>query len=216
MFDEKKKTSLVNRCALVSTPAQPQQQQDQPRVNTLTQMGPCMAGEQAITLSCILERLLDESGNFRGQIVYPVVGEIQHDPGVARLQRAFEFRGAIKTDGPTGLVYRMLPSHATGANSWLTSAESAMHSLVGTWGRVTSDRNAGVYRFERLNLPAQVNNSISDVDELIDELLADYVIDSLDHPVLQRLLNQSSSQGNQGYGFTTTAAADEEDNDEVY
>jgi hypothetical protein len=212
MFNQSKKVSISNRCAPVSTPGQ-SQQQPQPRVWTLTQMGPGMAGEQALTLSGILERLYDDSGKFRGQILRLVVGEIQHDPGVARLQRAFEFRWAIKTDGPTGLVYRMLPSSTTGANSWLTSAESAMHSLVGTWGRVTSDRNAGVYRFERLNLPARVNNGIPDVDDLVDELLADYVIDSLDHPVLERLLNPAAPS------LATTAAPvtpSMEDDDEVY
>ena len=90
--------------------------------------------------------------------MYPVVSEIHHDPGVARLLRAFEFRGAITVDRQTGLVYRLLPSPATDANSWLTSGEAAMHSLVGTWGRVTSDRNAGVYLIEPLNLPTRVNS----------------------------------------------------------
>ena len=213
MVNEVKKTSLVNRCAPVTTPGQPQQQTNQPRVWSLTQMGAGMAGEQALTLSGILERLHDEAGNFRGQIVHPVISEIQLDPGVARRLRAFELRGARTVDGQTGVVYRMLPSSTTGANSWLTSAESAMHSLVGTLGRVTSDRDAGVYSFERLNLPAQANNSIPDVEELIDELLADYVIDSLDHPVLERLLQPAAPSPG---AAATPVTPSVEDNDEVY
>jgi hypothetical protein len=195
MFDESKKVSLSNRCAPVTAPGQSQQQTKQPRVWSLTQMGEGMAGEQALTLSGILERLLDESGNFRGQIVHPVVGEIQQDPGVARLQRAFEFRAARTADGQTGVVYRMLPSSTTGANSWLASAESAMHSLVGAWGRVTSDRNAEVYRFERLNIEPYEVGAFPDIDDLIDEVLAYFVIESLDHPVLQRLLGAKPAAG---------------------
>jgi hypothetical protein len=214
MFDESTKVTISNRCAPVTAPGQPQQQTNQPRVWTLTQMGSGMAGEQALTLSGILERLHDESGNFRGQIVHPVVGEIQQDPGVARLQRAFEFRGA-GTDGQTGLVYRMLPSPATGANSWLTSAESAMHSLVGTWGRVTSDRNAGVYHFERLNLPAHMNTDIPDVDALVDELLENFIIDRLDHPVLQRLLAPDVPATPAGYAGSNVTDV-EDDSHEIY
>jgi hypothetical protein len=195
MFDENKKTSVSSRCAPVATSPTQQQLQHQPRVWSPPQMGPGMAGEQALTLSGIPERHLDESGNYRGQTIHLVAGDIQTEPSVARLLRAFEFRGASTTGGHTGLLYRMLPSPTAGANSWLVSAESTMHSLVGTWGRVTSDHNASVYRFERLNQPTRIDNGIPDVDDLIDELLTDFVIESLEHPVLQRLLGAKPATG---------------------
>jgi hypothetical protein len=175
-----------------------------------------MAGEQARILSGILERLYDDSGNFRGQILRLVVGEIQQDPGVARLVRDFEFRGAMKVDPQSGLVYRMLPSSTTGANSWLTSAESAMHSLVGTWGRVTSDRAADVYRFERLNIEPYEVAAIPDIDDLIDEVLADYVIDSLEHPVLQRLLRAKPATGKPTPYPATGSSFNLEADNEIY
>jgi hypothetical protein len=215
MIEDSKKKTISNRCAPIA--ATNQQQQSQPRVDSLTQLGSGMAGREARILSCYPERQTDDQDNFQGEIIYPVIGDIQNDPRVAASTRGFEFRAAITIDGKSRLVYRKLPFAATGAtNSWLTSAETAMHSLVETLGRVTSDRNAGVYRFERLNQTARVNNRIPDVDEMIDELLAEFVIESLGHPALQRLLNQSHPQGNQGFGFTTNAVADQEDNDEVY
>jgi hypothetical protein len=215
MTFDSKKTPIAKACAPAATSGQLQQQQ--PRVWSLAQLGPGLAGWQAATLSGIAQRQVDESGNYQGQTFYAVVGNIQHEPGVARILRTFEFRAAITTDRQTGLVYRMLPYAAAGINSWLRSAETSMYSLVGTWGRVTSDRNAGAYCFERLNLPARVNNNLLDIDDLIDELLADYVIDTLDHPALQRLLNQSSPQGTQGLGLTTSAVIDEGDHaDYVY
>jgi len=216
MFEEKKGISLSHRCAPVTTQGQPRQQQHQPRVWALTQMGPGMAGADALTLSGIPDQIVDESGNYKGKIVYPVVSEIQHDPGVARLLRAFEFRGAITADSQTGLLYRLLPSPAMGTNSWLTSGEAVMHSLVEVWGRVTSDREAGIYRVEHLNLPALDNGGIPDVDAMLEELLSEYVIDNLEHPTLKRLLGQSPPAGNQGFGLTTTAVADEDDIDEIY
>ena len=214
MSFEKKKTTIAESCAPKAGTAQSLQQNS--RIWSLTQMGAGMAGPDLRILSCVFESRSDEHGNFQGETPYPLIGEIQHYPAISRVQKSVEYRPAVTVDGPTGLLYRKLPSANGFANSWLTSAETSMHSLIETWGRVTSDHNASVYRFERLNLPARVNNGIPDVDELIDELLADYVIDSLDHPVLQRLLNQSSSQGNRGYEFTTNAVADEEDDIEIY
>jgi hypothetical protein len=214
MIEDSKKKTISNRCAPIA--ATNQQQQSQPRVDSLTQLGSGMAGREARILSCYLERQTDDQDNFQGEIIYPVIGDIQNDPRVAASTRGFEFRAAITIDGKSRLVYRKLPFAATGAtNSWLTSAETAMHSLVETLGRVTSDRNAGVYRFERLNQTARVNNRIPDVDEMINELLAEFVIESLEHPALQRLLNPATPSAQSRYG--ASAALDiVEDNNEVY
>jgi hypothetical protein len=81
--------------------------------------------------------------------------------------------------------------------------------------RVTSDRAAGVYRFERLNLPARENNGIPDVDDLVDELLEDFVIDRLDHPALQRLLAPDAPAAPTAYAVSTALDV-EDDIDEVY
>jgi hypothetical protein len=178
---------------------------------SLTQMGSGMSGQDARTLSCIFDRQTDEQGNFQGEMPYPVIGKIQAYPAISALQRTVEWRIGITLDQVTGLLYRKLPSPNGFGNSWLTSGEIAMQSWVGNWGRITSDRHAGVYRFEALKLSGRTRPNFPDIDDLIDELLAEYVIDRLDHPVLARLLPQTSTPP-----LTSSTQGAEDDTDDVY
>ena len=192
MFEEGKGKHLSNRCAPIAAPHQ-QQQEHQPGLMSLTQLGAGMVSREARTLSCVAERITGEGGQYLGEKIHPVIGDIQAHPRVAAVLRPYEFRAALTTEGKQGLVHRKLPFAATsGTNSWLTSGQAAVLSLAEHVGRVTSDRNAGIYRYERLNLPSPARDSIPDVDELIDQLLAEYVVDRPDHPMLLRILGQSA------------------------
>jgi hypothetical protein len=175
-----------------------------------------MAGQDTRRISCVIDRQTDEHGNYQGETLYPVVGEIQTHPAVSALLKQVECRLAVTVDQTTGLLYRKLPSANGFANSWLTSAEVAIQSWVGSWGRVTSDRNAGVYRFEGLNLHSRPQPSFPDIDGLIDELLADWVIDRLDHPVLERLLTPTAPSMATTDAPGSPAQIDEEDADDIY
>jgi hypothetical protein len=203
--------SISTLCAPEVKPAQ----QHASRIWSLTQMGAGMAGPDSRVISCVIEKLTDAQGNFKGKTPWAVIGEVQHHPSVSRELKSLEWRSAVTVDQITGLLYRKPPAANGFSNSWLDSGEDAIRSWVGTWGRVSSDHNAGAYRFEPLNLPGRSQPSFPDVDDLINELLADYVIDRLDHPVLQRLLNPVTPPAQSRY--EASAALDiEEDNHEVY
>jgi hypothetical protein len=208
------KLHISNACAPVAGTTQSSQRDR--RIFSPTQLGSGTVGPDSRILSCVFDRLTDEHGNFRADTPYAVMGEIQAYSAVSTLLRPVEWKPAVTIDQKTGLLYRKLPSPNGFSNSWLTSGETAVQSWVNTWGRVTSDRNAGVYRFEALNLPGRSQPDFPDIDELIDELLAEFVIDSLDHPVLERLLNPAAPP------TATTASAvyqwqdNEGDADEIY
>ena len=208
-MSEFKKVSISNACAPEAGIAKTSSQES--RILSLTQMGSGMAGQDARILSCLFDRQTDEYGNFKGEKPYAVVGQIQTYPAVSTLLKPVEWRIAVTVDQKTCLLYRKLPAANGFSNSWLTSGEIAMQSWVGNWGRVTSDRNAGVYRFEALNLSGRTRPTFPNIDDLIDELLAEYVIDRLDHPVLGRLLRQVSPPL-----VTSSTQDDEDDNDDVY
>jgi hypothetical protein len=207
--------SIASRCAPVATPSQ-NQHADQSRVWPLSQMGSGILGEESLTLSCIRDEQKNEGGFFRGQIIYPIVGDLQYDPQVAQRQRAFELRVGVTADRKTGLIYRMLPVPGSRPNSWLESAENVMLALVGTWGYVDSDADAGIYRFQRLNITQPAQASFPDIHDLVDQLLAEFVIDSLDHPVLQRLLGHVPITGPASSGLSTNTANVEEEEDDIY
>lgn len=173
-----------------------------------------MASKEALTLSAIPERKQGTKGQYQSQFIYPVISEAQTNPEVAAALRAFELRTAMTVDGETGLVYRMLHRPGWPPNSWLVSADTALEAAVHSWGRISSDHTAGTYRFEPLNLPGRPAPVFPDLGDLIDELLADYVIDRLDHPVLQKLLGDPVSTSVQQTPFHVES--NEEEDDDIY
>jgi hypothetical protein len=207
-----KPTSISLACAPAA--GTPQSNPRNSRIWSLTQMGSGMAGQDARIISCVFERLTDEQGNFRGEIPYAVSGDIQTYPPLSALLKSVEWRAAGTINQITGLLYRKLPSPNGFSSSWLTSGEAAMHALVGNWGRVLSDRHTSMYRFEALHLSGYRQPRFPDIDELIDELLSDYVIDRVDHPVLERLLKPPvPSMATTAAPFSPTL---EDDDDEIY
>jgi hypothetical protein len=201
------KLAISSACAPAAGTTKPS------RIWSPTQVGSGIIGSDSRILSVIFESHEDAQGNFQGNTPYAVTGEIQAYTPVSTLLKPVEWRPAVTIDQKTGLLYRKLPSPNGFGNSWLTSGEIAVQAWVGNWGRVTSDRNAGVYRFEALNLPGRAQPTFPDIDELINELLEGFVINSPDHPVLERLLNPAAPS------LATTATPvtpSMEDNDEVY
>jgi len=205
--------SISNRCAPAANPAQqrvrPEEQAD---VWSLTQMGGGMAGKDARKLCCWIERLTDAQGHFQGEIIHPVIGDLQTDSRFAASLREIEIRAAITTDRKSGVIYRKLPYTGAAPNSWITSAEAVMNALVETCGRAKSDHHAGAYTFERLNIGTEFATFMPDVDIMIDKLLANYVIDSLDHPTMQRLLGNSSPS----MDTQSDVALEDDDDGEIY
>ena len=215
-MSELSKTSIAALCAPAAGPAHQQLQQlEQPGIWSLTQMGSGMAGKDSRTLVCWPERLSDNQGNFQGETIHPVIGDLQTDSRIAASLREIEIRAAITTDRIPGLIYRKLP-YATGVpNSWIISGKTVMDALVEGCGRARSDHNAGSYYFEPLNGATEFASFMPDVDIMIDKLLADYVIDSPDHPTLQRLLNPGQQDSSAQFG-NIIADLDDEGDDEVY
>lgn len=207
------KLSIASACAPAAVGAKAIPQNN--RIWSLTQAGAGMAGSDARILSCVFDRQTDEHGNFRGEIPYPVIGEIQAHPPLTALLKSVEWRPVVTLDGKTGLLYRKLPSPGF-SNSWLDSGEIAVQAWVDAWGRVTSDRHAGVYRFEALNLPGRPQPTFPDIDELIDGLLTDYVINRLDHPVLECLLKPAAAPASSSVAYPDASIDDEEDDNAIY
>ncbi len=210
---EKNIKSIAHLCAPAKGPAQQQaKKEEQHGLWALAQMPGGRVGRDARRLVGWMEGLVDSQGNYAGEVFHPVTADLQNDPRLVSTLREIEVRAAVNTDRKQGLIYRKLP-YATGANnSWITSAEVVMDALTENCGRARADHSAGIYHFESLNIASNLAAMMPDVDLMIDKLLADYVIDSLDHPTLERLMgNSSPSTDSQSDG-----TLEDDDDGEVY
>ena len=92
-----------------------------------------------------------------------------------------------------------------------------MQAQVGTWGYIGTDKHAGVYQFHRLNILQPAPASFPDINDLVDELLAEYVIESLDSPLLLQVLGLAAT--NRTASPTTpvgTESSGDDAEDEIY
>jgi hypothetical protein len=180
----------------------------QPRVFSPAQRGVGITGSQKQEFACVIKRLEDEKGYYQGDIIHPVVGTIQGNPTIARLIRNVECRVSIDINGPPGLIYRKLPLRWGNTNSWIDSAEKSIYASVEQWGQITSDRLLEEYRFEPMANPPEIPNDFPSIKQLFTELLSEFVIDSVDHPVIMRLLGLDASPAGQEF--------EEEDDESAY
>ena len=216
MSNTSAKRGIAAACAPVKNPSQ-QQPPGQTRIWSLTGMASGMLGEASLTLAGIRYQHKNEAGAFQSQTIHPVVGDIQYDPQIARRLRSFEFRVGVTTAKEIGLVYRMLPAPGSNPNSWIMSADTVMQTQVGSWGYVSTDKEAGVYQFHQLNIQQPAPATFPDINDLADELLAEYVIDSLESPVLQQILGlvAANPPANPATPVDTDSSRDDEE-DEIY
>lgn len=180
---------------------------EQPNIWPLSQRGNGYTGVEAVVLRCLVDKQTGESGEYKGDHLYALATTIQYEPRVAKSARNIEFRATQNIEGQVGLLYRKLPISGGKRNSWIDSAGVAVSASVGRWGAYIADHAAEAYRFEpMLNPPESVE--LPTPNYLINSLLAKDYIDSLAHPVVQKLL---------GYGVSKSATPlDQEDDSSAY
>jgi hypothetical protein len=161
------------------------------RLLPLAKRGLGYTGTKSLPLACIFLKETNQYGGFQGETLHPVTADIQQDPRVSRLIRAVKFHSTLSATGETGLLYYKPPIPGLPPNTWLASAQQAVHASVECWGHFTSDNIAEAYRFIPAvdQLPAP--DKLADPRDLIQEILGDRVITSMDHPAIQRLCGYS-------------------------
>ncbi|MEH6517808.1 MAG: hypothetical protein V7742_14075 [Halioglobus sp.] len=189
MQNDKQNISIFDQCTAVAAEVIGAQQK--PRVYSLSQRGFGVTGSQKKVLACVIETVYDSRGRYQGETIYPAIGALQAEPQVVPLLRDVEIRPSIILGGKTGIVYRKLPLPWGDPNSWVESGEKAIYASVDQWGQINSDRQMEMYRFEEMLNPPELPEEFPSIKLLFDELLADSVIDSVDHPVIQRLCGYS-------------------------
>jgi hypothetical protein len=186
---EESKIDVAHLCAPItgSTSAQ----QSGTRLWSLTKRGLGYTGAKSQTLACIFVKETNQFGGFQSETLYPVAAGVQQDPRISRHIRTVEFHSTITSTGETGLLYHKPPILGLPPNTWLASAKQAVHTSVECWGYFTSDRMAEAYRFIPADNQLPDPDKLTDPKDLIQEILGDRVITSMDHPVIQRLCGYS-------------------------
>jgi len=152
----------------------------------------------SVRLGCLMEQQTSQRGNYMSPIVHPVAANIQQHKQMKPHIRLLELRVAKLFNGNTGLIYRKLPGTNGPGNSWLDSAAKSMRSAAGTWGTIRADHDYSRYEYIETDSPATGIPPLPDLSELVQELLGDYLIDTLEHPALRQLrgyqpMNEPSS-----------------------
>jgi hypothetical protein len=144
-----------------------------------------------VPIACIVDRKLDKWGNPTGEEYYPVTGELQNQVGAGL--RTVAFHPCMPISG-VGFIYpqKQDPPHAW-ANSWNASLAQALELPPGQWRTVWSDKDEDCYQHDQVAPPVEGIPEYPGFQEDLEQALTPNIIDSLDHPVLQRLLGQQDT-----------------------
>jgi hypothetical protein len=127
---------------------------------------------------------VDEDGEF-----YLVRPDIAHELPDAKL---FELYPWITRQGSLGLWPVGGPGPDGKTNAWHLSARRACHELLKRWGQVRTEGRGGsggyIVEAARAPYPDPVWPENVDLDRLLELAFEDRDLDSLDHPVVQKLL----------------------------
>lgn len=172
----------------------------------LSKRGLGYTGSKSLSLACIIEKRTNEFGGFAGEVLYPVAAAVQHDPHVGQHVRHIEFHSTMTATGDLGLLYYKTPISGLPPNSWLATAQLAVHASIERWGHFASDHNIKGYHFVPAHDQLPAPDKLPNPRKLVEELLGESVITSLEHPVISQLLGLSVTSN-------TNSTGGEEDED---
>ncbi len=185
------KTNPLHACSPVSgfqpsSSAAPEHKIRRPRRDE-----PFTTVAEPVPVACIVDRKSDNWGNPSGEDYYPVIAELQNQvgPGI----RSVAFHPCVSASGE-GFIYpqKLDPPHAW-ANSWNASLAQALSLPPGQWRTVWSDKEAECYQHDLVAPQMENTPEYPKFQEDLEQALTPNIIDSLDHPVLQRLLGQQDT-----------------------
>jgi hypothetical protein len=191
---------LLDKCS----PTSKRPRRPQPGVTTPALRGLGITGPDHIIYPCLTEKLYGWRGHLEGEIFHPVFWGVQLHQKIADLMQSIAFYPSLSSDGEYRLVAVKMPNDGIPVDSWTESANRVVEASIGRLGRIVTDTQHRVYRFEQVNIEQHVQPHFPDTLELVQTFLLDHVIDSLEHPFIQCLL------GSESYGYY------EEDEDEEF
>ena len=156
-------------------------------------------------IACLVDRKRDSWGNTASEEYYPVIGELQSQVGSAI--RSIAFHPCATASGETFICPQKLDPPNAWANSWNASLAQALDLPRGQWRTIWSDKSAECYKHELVDAPREGIPEYPECRKDLEQALTPNIISSLDHAVLQQLLDQADS--------TTDADADAS-NEEIY
>ena len=145
--------------------------------------------ERAIELPCISEGLKSPSGDYQGEVLYPVATHVQAQH--PNLCKTIVFHACVSI---TGQHFLLIQKTTTG-NSWNLSKHEAI--AQGRKGAITLRSNSELNLYEHSSVDVEIKNTLDKAafDTLCDKAFGGLVIQDPDHDVLKRLLPSSDIWG---------------------
>ncbi len=179
--------SLAN-CAPATSPPEAHRPATCPIIRRATQDEDFTTLADPVTLACIVDRQEDSWGNYTGEIYYPVSGTLQGNIGLP--VRSVAFHPCITATGTTFIYPQKLDPPRSRVNSWNASLADALSHQPGHWRRIWSDSDAQRYQHDLVSARMEDTPAYPGFRDDLEQVLSPNIINSLDHPVIQRLLCQ--------------------------
>jgi hypothetical protein len=160
-------------------------QQDEPFTRVVT---------EPITIACLIDRKEDNGGFYAGEDYYPVPAQFQNQ--ARRFLRNLAFHACVTAYGEWFILAQKLDLPHSRPNSWNESLAKALGEPVGQWLKVWSDSPAQRYQYELVQPQMEGTPEYPDFAEDLEKSLVPNIIDTLNHPVLQRLLDDRAGRNN--------------------
>jgi hypothetical protein len=190
--DKPRNASKLDSCR--RTKQQDSVQPGQPQIGRPPRDEPFTRVDEGIALQCIIYRNRDQWGNYTGEEYYPVTADLHSTIPVP--MRTVAFHPCISKPGQCYICPQKVDPPGSRSNPWNASLAEALSVPSGQWLKIWSDRDAERYQHELL--PPQMEGTLEypDFAKDLEKALVPNIIDTLNHPVLQRLLDDRAGRNN--------------------
>jgi hypothetical protein len=149
---------------------------------------------EPITIACIIERKEDSGGFYAGEDFYPVPKKYQDQ--MRRFLRNLAFHPCGTATRARIIVPQKLDPPHSRPNTWNESLAKALGEPVGQWLKIWSDSTVQRYQYELVQPQTEGTPEYPDFVEDLEKALAPNIIESLDHPVIQRIFDDRAGRNN--------------------
>lgn len=140
----------------------------------------------SVKYQCLVKNNHDENGDYSGPTFYPVTQVVYQTLNEA--VRPVIFHGYVTENGDEGILAQKLDTTVR-KNSWNTSMAKIMETAPGIYFSIQSDHNSKKYIASELETITEPP-SFPNFRERLFEALNNNIIGSVEHPIVQKILNK--------------------------
>ena len=137
---------------------------------------------KSIDMVCLLDKIEDADGNFRGDSFFPITQSLQKALRDSLTPICFHF--AVDKTGAQYLMPQKKARLNGGTSSWVESMEGVIDAAREGWVTLRSDHRNKCYTASHVTNNIPMPQDIPDIEDELYKALKDNTITNPDHPIL--------------------------------